>query len=193
MSWPASQVDAYFLAEDDGALEARERYNFSRAQQKDMEAAKGFERLAVSMHRYSTSQAPIIAQARKSRRIILLMPTIAGTAEIVYTELFQTARSAQLWDICRDALNDHRFVEMAREMGLQRPKHNMIDTLRPMLDVGKSPTRPQVAAVVEETPSAADTPHRQPSSNASSFRLLASACLPASPAVNTVETDDLSA
>lgn len=112
MSWPASQVDAYFLAEDDGALEARERYNFSRAQQKEMEAAKGFERLAVSMHRYSTSQAPIIAQARKSRRIILLMPTIAGTAEIVYTELFQTARSAQLWDICRDALNDHRFVEV---------------------------------------------------------------------------------
>jgi len=188
MSWPASQVDTYFMAEDEGALEARERYNFARAKQKELETVKGFDRMAVSLQRFSTSDAPLIMRATRSRRINLLFPTIAGTAEIVYTELFQTARSAQLWQICRDALADRHFAAMAAEMGFERPRHQLIDTLRPILDVSKSPARAQAEAPIEDMPSAADTPPRQPSSNASSFRLLASACLPASAAVD-VETD----
>jgi len=70
------------MAEDEGALEARERYNFARAKQKELETVKGFDRMAVSLQRFSTSAAPLIMRATRSRRINLLFPTIAGTQRL---------------------------------------------------------------------------------------------------------------
>ena len=79
-----------------------------------------------------TQQAP--TEPTKS---VLLMPTVAGVAEVVYfahagdhqrnpnaalmdRSTFISSRATAHWQTCRDALAKGRFEEMARELGFER-------------------------------------------------------------------------
>ena len=139
MQTASAYTELYFGVEDEEAQDAREYYNYRKGLEAQASTASGFERLAIEMEMSRLSvRTSVRMRGERSRRNLLQMPTIAGVAEIAARDLMKTQRSSALWDVCRIALQNGTFAEMAAEMGLKRkiPK-TLGEKLLPLLPIDR--------------------------------------------------------
>ena len=132
---PGHYALEYWDTEVEEAEERRERYNIRKASEI---ASKGtssaFERMSFSAeaHYRNSNIDNTIATRRVRRQTKYFMPTVAGTVELMFHHFAGTSRSSQLWEVCRQALADGVYEEMARDMGL-KARRSMLERLKPMI------------------------------------------------------------
>ena len=172
MNNPHVYVETFFCStEAADSQRAREHYNFKMAETAKLNdsSTTGFDKLAVNMDMMRQSRAPVFAAMSGHNRVqmaTLLMPTIAGVAEITYGSLMGTQRSGQLWDLCRKALIEGTFADMAKEMGVQRRIRTYADAIfLPLLQLFRekekfrlSQLSPPAAALAAAPPQPAAAP-----------------------------------
>jgi len=130
-------AETFLLAEGREAEGVREHYNFVKQKEERLKEAQGFDKIALEIDierdARDSEYGKVVAGHERRRRELMLMPTCAGVAEIEYSRLVKTDRAEIHWELCRAALAVGRFAEMAKELGIERPRRTYADSILPLV------------------------------------------------------------
>lgn len=131
MNTPGHYALTYFGTEGEEAQAMRQEHNIQAAHVNSYKKAKGIDRFATAIMgpRMSKTAMKANVAASAASRSVLCMPCVAGVVEIDFWRIARTTRSEELWDICRQALEDGSIEDMAREMGIDRPQIRLLDRI----------------------------------------------------------------